>query len=157
MDFNKKLEKLLDFSLEDYPNSAYSLIEARSDGPSKYPTYFSYRYVEKPIYELFEKIEVKTRDNLKNRNIYLVTEKFELYQMEILRRLVSSLTNIYGADEKRNLWLSEEEEEEIRLNQWKGRYWEFPKNEEIRDVSIYLAGSRLSLAIYERGNLLDFD
>jgi hypothetical protein len=157
MNFNQKLEKLLDFSLEDYPSSAYSLIEARQDGRSKFPKYFSYRYPQEPIYEFFEKIEVDTHDNLKNRNIFLVTEKFELSQIEILRRLVESLVDIYGADEKRNLWLNEDEEEEIRMNQWEGRYWNFPNNEEIRDVSIHLEGKRLSLAIYERGTLLDFE
>ena len=157
MNFNQKLEKLLDFSLEDYPSSAYSLIEARPDGGSKFPKYFSYRYPQKPIYGFFEKIEVETHDNLNNRNVFLVTEQFELSQIEILRRLIESLVDIYGADEKRNLWLSEDEEEDIRLNQWEGRYWEFPLHDETRDVAISIEGRRLSPAIYERGNLLDFE
>ena len=157
MNFNQKLEKLLDFSLEDYPSSAYSLIEPRPDERSRHPIYFSCRYPQNPIYGFFEKIEVETRDNLKNRNIFLVTEQFELSQIEILNVLVDSLVDIYGADEKRNLWLREVEEEDIRMNQWKGRYWNFPNNEEIRDVAIYLEGKHLSLAIYERGALLDFE
>jgi hypothetical protein len=157
MNFNQKLEELLDFSLEDYPNSAYSLIEERAVPYSKFPEFFSYRYPEKPIYGLFEKIEVVTSEWMNNRHIYLIAESFNISQIDILTQLVDNLTDIYGADEKRNLWLSGEEVEEIRLNQWKGRHWSFPKNEELRDASIYLEGSRLSLAIYERGDLLDFD
>ncbi len=156
MTYNQKLEQLLDFSLEDYPSTAYSLIEEMPRSRGHLPEYFSYRFTETPIYGLFGKIEVVTENYITNRRISLVDENFVLSQLDTLRSLIDQLTEIYGADEKRKLWLSEEEEEEIALNNWEGRYWEFPNNEDIRDVSIFLDANRLSLVIYERGNLLDF-
>ena len=156
MNYNQKLEQLLDFSLEDYPSSAYSLIEARQVRYSRFPRYFSHRYLESPIYGLFEKIEVMTQNHLKNRHISLIAEEFDLALLPKLSSLVDNLVEIYGADEHRRLWLDEDEEEEIRLDQWEGRYWEFPHNEEIRDVAIHLKERRLDLTIYERGDLLDF-
>ncbi|WP_026968752.1 hypothetical protein [Algoriphagus terrigena] len=157
MSFNQKLEQLLAFSLEDYPGSAYSLIEEREVPRSHHPEYFSYRYPEKPIYGLFGKIEVITTNYITNRRIVLIAEDFEISQLDSLRLLIDNLIEIYGADEKRNLWLMEDEEEDIRLDQWEGRYWEFPHHDEIRDVAISMEGRRLKLSIYERGNLLDFE
>ncbi|MBN7811034.1 hypothetical protein J0A68_08710 [Algoriphagus sp. H41] len=157
MDYNQKLEQLLDFSLEDYPSSAYSLIEERSVKRSSFPEYYSYRYPEKPLYGLFEKIEVVTENYVTNRRISLIVEKFDLSQLPKLSALVADLVEIYGADEHRRLWLDEDEEEDIRLDQWEVRYWEFPHNQEFRDVFVYLKEQRLKLTIYERGNLLEVD
>lgn len=98
-----------------------------------------------------------TQNHLKKRHISLIAEEFDLALLPKLSSLVDNLVEIYGADEHRRLWLDEDEEEEIRLDQWEGRYWEFPHNEEIQDVAIHLKERRLDLTIYERGDLLDFD
>ncbi|TDQ15101.1 hypothetical protein DFQ04_2987 [Algoriphagus boseongensis] len=156
MNYNQKLEEFLGISLEDYPSTAYSLIEARARRYSRFPEFFSYRYLDEPIFGMFTKIEVVTLEYVNNRHMKLIDEDFNVSKLDVVKKLIDGLVDIYGADDNRNLWLSEDEEEEIILNQWKGRSWDFPKNEEIRAITISLEENNFRLCIHEMGNLIDF-
>ena len=156
MNYNQRLEVLLGIGLDDYPNSAYSLIEERAREYSKYPEFFSYRHPEEPIFGLFKKIEVVTEENILNRHMSLILDDFSIDQLGKVKELIDALVEIYGADEDRNLWLREEEEEEIMMNTWKGRSWDFPKNEEIWALTMSLQDNCFQLTIHEMGILLDF-
>lgn len=154
--FNQKLEKLLGIGIDDYPSTAYSLIETRLDPPSRHPNYYSHRYLEQPIFGLFDKIEVMTQDNLTNRHMRLISQDFDATYMNQLVLLVNSLTDIYGADEKRNLWFREDEEEAVLNFTWQGRDWGFPFDEDIWAVVLFIENQMLSLSIHEVGWNLDF-
>lgn len=155
--FNQKLEQLLGIGLDDYPSSAYSLIEPRFENHSRFPSYFSYKTPEKPIFGLFGQIEVMTRDYVYNRHMKLICSDFSSSQMNQLSQLVNALAEIYGADEKRNLGFRVEEEEEVLLKTWNGRSWDFPFDEEIWAVVVFISDKELCLSIHEMGNLIDFD
>ena len=156
MNYNQRLEALLKIGLEDYPNSGYSLIEERPRKYSKYPEFFSFRNPKEPIFGLFNKIEVVTEENILNRHMSLILDDFSIEQFGKVKELIDALADIYGADENRNLWLREEEEEEIIMNTWEGRSWDFPKNEDIWAVTVSLQDNCFQLTIHEMGIMLDF-
>lgn len=157
MDYNKEFEALVGIGLNDYPSSAYSLIEEFVPAYSKSSQFISRRKLQTPLCELFEEVEVHTFHNLYNRVMKLVAPNFEPAQLMTLQNLVNALVGIYGGDKEGMLWFLEEEIEEIESGEWKGRDWDFPKYEEVHDILLMLSKEKgLLLIIREKGNLLDF-
>lgn len=157
MDFNKKCEALLGIGLDDYPGSDYSPIEEHYYSWSRHPRFISRKKLTTPIFDLFTDVEVVTHPNLYNRMMTLIAPNFEPAQMNRLENLVRELTEIYGGDKKRMLWLLEDEIEDILLSKWEGRIWEFDNYDEVHDIFLFFdSQNRLELTIKETGNLLDF-
>ena len=157
MDYNQQLETFLGIGLDDYPGSDFSPIEEFYVSYSRHPRFISTKQLAAPLCGLFDRVEVVTFPNLLNRVMSLTAVDFEPAQMILLQNLVNGLVAIYAGDNKGMLWLLEEEMEEVESGAWKGRRWEFPKYDEVHDVSLYLSKEDgLQLTIIEKGDLLDF-
>jgi hypothetical protein len=155
MDYLSQIEALLGYSFKEFPSSDY-LPSKITTNKNNHPTFFHLKKFDVPIAGIFTEVEVIRSAFSSQKNFSFDAPGFDISQWSKLELLVNGLTKIVGADNNRALYLRDQEEDEFLLGEWRGRRWDFPKYDEVRDMEIYFSQELgLSLVFWEKELNLD--
>jgi hypothetical protein len=155
MDYKVRIEEFLGYSFSEFPDSGY-LPNKITTNKYQIPNFFYIKDLDAPIAGIFTQVEIIRSAFNSQKNFIFNAPEFDISEWKKLEALINGLTEIVGADNKRSLYLRDQEEDEFLLGDWEGRRWDFPKYDEVRDMEIYFSReSGLSLIFWEKELNLD--